>query len=70
MQLSDKIYKAATAFSEGESLDEIRSILLNCLDLDEDDIDEILLFSSPHITDNDGGYNAFIKAAKKTLKNY
>lgn len=63
----DKVYKAARAFAQGVSSDEIREILLNCVDFDEEDISQIMTSAEPHKTDDDGGYGAFIKTVNKTL---
>lgn len=67
--LSDKVYRAAKAFSQGESADDIRKILMNCIDFDFDgeDIEEVLELALPHRTDDDGGYNAFVVAVNKVL---
>lgn len=59
---NNKVYKAARAFAQGATFDEIRNTLNNCIEFDEDDIEEILSLSFPHRTDEDGGYGAFIKA--------
>jgi hypothetical protein len=69
-ELSEKIIRAAKSFSEGASEDEIRALLLDCIDLDEDDIDEILELSISSRIDDDGGYGAFIKITKSVLRNY
>jgi hypothetical protein len=70
-ELSEKITHAAKRFSEGASEDEIRALLLDCIDLDEDDADEILELSAPYRNDDDdGGYGAFIKITKNVLRNY
>jgi hypothetical protein len=65
--LSDKVYRAAKAFSQGESADEMRNILMNCIDFDGEDIEEVIALAFPHRTDSDGGYNAFIEAVNKVL---
>ena len=65
--LSDKVYRAAKAFSQGESADDIRKILMNCIDFDGEDIEEVLELALPHRTDDDGGYNAFVVAVNKVL---
>ena len=69
-ELSEKIYDAAEEFSNGTPDDEIKTLLLNCIDLDEDDIDEILELSTSSRADKDGGYGAFIKTAKNVLRHY
>ena len=69
-ELSEKIYHAAREFANGASEDEIKFSLLNCIDLDEGDIDEILELSISGRTDHDGGYGAFIKNAKNVLRYY
>jgi len=66
--LSDKVYQAAKAFSQGESADDIRNILINCIDFDGEDIEEVIALAFPHRTDNDGGYNAFLEAVNKVLE--
>lgn len=68
--LSEKVFRSAKAFSQGESADGIRNILINCIDFDEADIDEVLSMSYPHRNDADGGYHAFVKAVKKVLTKY
>lgn len=67
-EISEKIYDAAKEFSNGTSEDDIKTLRLNCIDLEEDDIDEILELSASFRTDKDGGYDAFIKNAKDVLK--
>jgi hypothetical protein len=62
-----KIYEAAQEFAEGASYADVRTILASCVDLDEEDTEEILLQSAPHRTDHDGGYGAFIKAVNMVL---
>lgn len=57
-------------FSNGTPDDEIKTLLLNCIDLDEDDIDEILELATSSRTDEDGGYAAFLKTAKNALRHY
>ena len=69
-EISEKIYQAAEKFSAGASDDEIRTILLNCIDFDEDEVDEILELSTSFRADHDGGYIAFINTTRKVLKNY
>lgn len=66
-QEDDKVYKAAREFSQGAPFNDIRDTLENCLDFDEEDTEEILSQSFPHRSDEDGGYNAFIKAVNKVL---
>ena len=69
-ELSDKVYAAAKVFAEGAPTAEIRGILINCVDFAEEDIEEVLCISSQHKSDADGGYQAFLNAAKQTLVNY
>lgn len=63
----EKVYKAARAFAQGISLEDVREILSECIDFDEEDVEQILAFSWNHTSDEDGGYSAFIKAVNKTL---
>jgi len=63
----EKIYKAAMAFAQGKSINEIRNILENCIDFDENDVQEILTIASSHRSDIDHGYSAFIQAVNLTL---
>lgn len=69
-EISDKIFQAARAFAEGKAEGEIRSILLNCIDFYEEDVDEVLYASKQYRNDRDGGYEGFLKAARKILINY
>ena len=69
-ELSDKVYAAAQAFAEGSSSDEARGILINSIDFTEEDIEEVFSMSSPHKNDPDGGYQAFLHAARQTLTHY
>lgn len=69
-EVSDKVYQAARAFAEGESDEAVKSILIACIDFDEDDIDEVLSRSYLHRGDRDGGYQGFFKAAAKVLTHY
>lgn len=64
---NNKIYKAAYLFSQGAGESEIKNVLLNSLDFDEDDIDDILKLSMPYRTDKDGGYKSFIGSVKKVM---
>jgi hypothetical protein len=66
-QENDKVYKAAREFAQGAPFDDISGLLANCIDFDEEDTEEVLSRSFPHRTDEDGGYNAFIKAVNKVL---
>ena len=63
----DRVYKAAAKFALGAPFDEIRDILANCIDFDEEDVEEILSRSSSHRADEDGGYGAFIEAVNGIL---
>lgn len=63
----DKVFKAAKAFEQEKSFDEIRDILKNCIDLNEEDIEEILTLAFPHRSDEDGGYSAFLEAVNSVL---
>lgn len=66
-QQDDRVYKAAGEFAHGASPGDIRRILINCINFDEEDIEEILSRTLPHRIDKDGGYLAFIKAVNKVL---
>jgi hypothetical protein len=69
-ELSEKVYAAAKAFAEGSPAAEIRGILINSIDFAEEDIEEVLSISSHHKNDADGGYQAFLNAARQTIMNY
>lgn len=61
-----KVYEAARLFAQGASHNEIKELLLKCIDLDEEDIEEILSLSE-NCKSDDGGYNSFLKAVNKVL---
>jgi len=63
----EKVYKAARAFALGVPLNEIEGILLECINFDEEDIEEVIESAYPHKSDEDGGYNAFVKAVNTVL---
>ncbi|QDY82607.1 hypothetical protein FQU75_03890 [Paenibacillus polymyxa] len=62
-----EIYRAAQKFAFGTPVDEIREILTNSYELDDNQIKETMLLALPHRTDPDGGYLAFIKAVNWVL---
>jgi hypothetical protein len=62
-----KVFKAARAFSKGDSNEEVKELLLNCINFDEEDASEILSISEKHKMDVDGGYSSFLKAVNKML---
>jgi len=61
----ERVSKAAGIFAEGGSTSEIREILLNCIDFDEDDVEEILQLTSTLTVDSDIRFKAFIQAVNK-----
>ena len=70
LYISDKVYDAADAFSEGAEDEEIKSIMSKCIDFDKDDIEEVLSKTRSCRGDEDGGYQSFLQAVKKVLKRY
>ena len=62
-----RVYQAARAFAQGESVDKVREILLDCFDIDEDEAEKVVLSSSNFRGDIDGGYSAFINAVNLVL---
>lgn len=62
-----KVYQAARAFAQGESIDEIKELLLNCFDFDEDDAGKVVLSAKSYSNDIDGGYSAFINIINLVL---
>ena len=69
-ELSDKVYQAAKAFSQGKSEDEVRNLMMGCIDFDEEDIEEVLSQAASHRSEEDGGRCAFIEEAKKVISRY
>lgn len=63
----ENIYKAAKAFAQGRSTNEICNILEQCIEFDEEDVKEILTIALTHKNDEDRGYSGFIKAVNKVL---
>ncbi|MDY8047481.1 hypothetical protein [Paenibacillus polymyxa] len=59
--------KAAQKFALGTPVDEIREILTNSYELDENQVEETMLLALPHRNDTDGRYLAFIKAVNRVL---
>lgn len=55
-----KVYQAARAFAQGEPIDEIKELLLNCFDFDEDDAEKVVHSAINYTNEIDGGYSAFI----------
>ena len=64
---NDKVFKAARMFAQGASNEEVKKLILECIDFDEEDVDEILSLSEKHKSDGDGGYSFFLKAVNKIL---
>jgi len=64
---NETVYKAADEFAHGATPDNVKAILTNCFDFDEEDAENILAESLPHRLDNDGGYHAFIKSVNKVF---
>ncbi|APB75878.1 MULTISPECIES: hypothetical protein [Paenibacillus] len=62
------IYKAAQKFALGTPVDEIREILTNSYELDDNQVEETMFLALPHRNDTDGGYLAFIKAVNRVLE--
>ncbi len=63
----ENVYRAADEFVHGASCDAVKAVLLGCLFLDAEDAEEIMSLSTPHRSDRDGGYRAFIRAVNKVL---
>ncbi|MPM59331.1 hypothetical protein SDC9_106171 [bioreactor metagenome] len=63
----EKVYKAADEFVHGASSDDVKTLLADCFDFDEGDAKKIMSLSTPHRTDKDGGYKAFIRSVNKVL---
>lgn len=63
----EKVYQAADQFVQGLSPDHIKGILASCVDFDGQDAEAIILKASPHRTDKDGGYRAFIRSVNLVL---
>ncbi|MGR6127496.1 hypothetical protein [Paenibacillus sp. SER-28] len=61
------VYKAAQKFALGTPVDEIREILTNSYELDENPVKGTMLLALSHRNDTDGGYLAFIKAVNRVL---
>ncbi|KYG97126.1 hypothetical protein ABEW24_24480 [Paenibacillus jamilae] len=61
------VYKAAQKFALGTTVDEIREILTNSYELDENQVEETVLLALSHRNDTDGGYLVFIKAVNRVL---
>ncbi len=63
----EKVYRAADEFAHGSPSDEIKAILSDCLELDEEGIEKIMSLSLPYRNGKTGKYQAFIKAVNKVL---
>lgn len=63
----EKVYKAADAFAHGAPSDDVKAILVSCVDFNKEAAEKILSRSIPHRADKDGGYRAFIKSVNKVL---
>lgn len=63
----EKVYQAAHEFARGMSYEEVKAILTDCSDIDEENAGKILSKAVPHRADKDGGYHAFIKSVNKIL---
>lgn len=63
----EKIYKTAEKFSHGISSEKIKSYLSECNHFNKEDAEKVLLESSSHRIDKDGGYRIFIKSVNKVL---
>jgi hypothetical protein len=62
----DNIYKAAGVYSSGAPVDDVKSILVNSINFDDEDIDDLLSLLYQH-NSAIGGYNFFILAVNKVL---
>jgi hypothetical protein len=63
-----RVFQAARAFAQGEPLENVKELLLNCVDFDHEDAEEIVLSANFYRNDVDGGYNAFICIVNLVLK--
>ncbi|MFA6308888.1 MAG: hypothetical protein WC677_03985 [Clostridia bacterium] len=63
----DKVYKAAKEFASEASLEDVKNILADCIDFDEEDVEEILSQESSYRKDKDGGYITFLKCVNNIL---
>ncbi len=54
-KLNQKVYRSARAFAQGEPVEAVRSILIDSLDFDVEEIEEVISASLPHRNDSDGG---------------
>ena len=66
--LSDNIYLAAKKFAEGASPEEVKTILTECDEIEEEAANKIIEQSFPHRKNKDGGYRAFIKSVHLVLR--
>jgi hypothetical protein len=63
-----RVYQAAREFAQGEPIDKIEKLLLNCVDFDEDDVSKVVNSSKSYCDDVDGGYSAFINTVNLVLQ--
>lgn len=63
-----KVYQAARDFAQGAPSDNIKELLLSCIDFDKEDVERLLLDADKYRNDIDGGYNAFINIVNLILK--
>ena len=62
-----RVYQAARLFAQGEPIDRVKELLLNCYDFDEDEAREVVLSADHYRDDVDGGYSAFINTVNLVL---
>lgn len=62
-----KVYQAANEFVRGAETGNVKAILDECFEFEEEDIKKILSRAIPHRTDQDGGYRAFIRSVNKVV---
>lgn len=63
----ERVYLAAEKFAGGASFDDVRRLLEDCYDIDEENAEEILKWASSHRKDRDGGYRFFLRSVNRSL---
>lgn len=64
---NERVYLAAGEFARGAPAGEVKLILENCSEFDEEDIKRILSRAISHRLDKDGGYRAFIRSVNNVV---
>lgn len=60
-----KVYKAAKLFADGETIDEVKGILSECLS--DNIVDQVIDDIQNAYKNDDFGYSAFLEAVNKAL---